>query len=247
MKRAAAIAFVVLASAACAAAEEPVASADPPRESATVTTTATTAEPTSERSTAAPSPTAPPAFTSKVSRVSRDRLPYSWRPGCPVHYRDLRLVTLSYWGFDGKPHTGELVVRKTVTDDIETVFKKLYDRRWPIRQMKLVDAYKADDYDSIDADNTSAFNCRRATGSSNWSNHAYGEAIDVNPLENPYVTASGGTAHRNAKKFTKRPMKGKGVINPGDRVVKTFAQVGWEWGGYWSGAKDYQHFSKGGG
>ncbi|GAA3121886.1 M15 family metallopeptidase [Nonomuraea salmonea] len=144
-------------------------------------------------------------------------------------------MTLSYWGFDGKPHTGELVVRKTVTDDIETVFKKLYDRRWPIRQMKLVDAYKADDYDSIDADNTSAFNCRRATGSSNWSNHAYGEAIDVNPLENPYVTASGGTAHRNAKKFTKRPMKGKGVINPGDRVVKTFAQVGWEWGGYWSG------------
>lgn len=113
--------------------------------------------------------------------------------------------------------------------------------------MKLVDAYKADDYDSIDDDNTSAFNCRRATGSSNWSNHAYGEAIDVNPLENPYVTASGSTAHRNARKFTKRPMKGKGVINPGDRVVKTFAEVGWEWGGYWSGAKDYQHFSKGGG
>jgi hypothetical protein len=182
-----------------------------------------------------------------VSAVARDRLPYSWRPGCPVHYRDLRLVTLSYWGFDDKPHTGELVVRKTVTDDIVTVFRKLYDWRWPIRQMKLVDAYKADDFDSIDADNTSAFNCRRATGSGNWSNHAYGEAIDINPRENPYVTASGDTAHENAEEFTKRPMRGKGVINPRDKVVKAFAQVGWEWGGYWSGTKDYQHFSKGGG
>ncbi|MEV5326353.1 M15 family metallopeptidase [Nonomuraea fastidiosa] len=248
MKRVAAMAFVVLASVSCAesgAGQQAAAPADRPRSSTPVTATAE--QTASDRSTATPSPTAPPPFTSKVSRVSRDRLPYSWRPGCPVHYRDLRLVTLSYWGFDGKPHIGELVVRKTVTGDIEKVFKKLYDRRWPIRKMKLVDAYKADDYDSIDNDNTSAFNCRRATGSSNWSNHAYGEAIDVNPLENPYVTASGSTAHRNARKFTKRPMKGKGVINPGDRVVKTFAEVGWEWGGYWSGAKDYQHFSKGGG
>ncbi|WP_327582292.1 M15 family metallopeptidase [Nonomuraea sp. NBC_00507] len=186
-------------------------------------------------------------FKAKVSNVSRDRLPYSWRPGCPVHYRDLRLITLSYWGFDGKPHTGELVVRETVTDDIVTVFRKLYGWRWPIKQMKLVDAYKADDFASVDADNTSAFNCRRATGSSRWSKHAYGEALDINPRENPYVTATGGTAHQNAKNFTNRPLKGIGVINPGDKVVKALAQVGWEWGGYWSSAKDYQHFSKGGG
>ncbi|MFC5823380.1 M15 family metallopeptidase [Nonomuraea insulae] len=241
MKRATAMAFVVLASVSCGAGE-PAAS---PATSAPVHETPQS--PTPVPATAEPSPTAPPAFTSKVSQVSRDRLPYSWQPGCPVHYRDLRLITLSYWGFDNKPHTGELVVRKTVTDDIETVFKKLYDWRWPIKQMKLVDAFKADDYDSIDVNNTSAFNCRRATGSSNWSNHAYGEAIDINPLQNPYVTASGSTAHQNAKKFTKRPMNGKGVINPGDKVVKAFAKVGWEWGGYWSGAKDFQHFSKGGG
>ncbi|WP_171074165.1 M15 family metallopeptidase [Nonomuraea basaltis] len=240
MKRAAAITFVVLASVSCGAAEQVAAPAPEPTTSAPVYN-----KPGSP--TAAPSPTAPPAFSAKVSKVARDRLPYSWRPGCPVHYQDLRLITLSYWGFDGKPHTGELVVRKTVTDDMVTVFKKLYAWRWPVKQMKLVDAYKADDFDSIEANNTSAFNCRRATGSSSWSNHAYGEAIDINPRENPYVTASGSTAHENAKKFTKRPMKGKGVINPGDKVVKAFSQVGWEWGGYWSGAKDYQHFSKGGG
>jgi hypothetical protein len=108
------------------------------------------------------------------------------------------------------------------------------------------EAYKGSDYASIDVDNTSAFNCRPATGSTNWSNHAYGQAVDVNPRENPYVTAGGGTAHQNAKKFTKRPMKGKGVINPGDKVVKAFASVGWGWGGSWSGTKDLQHFSSNG-
>ncbi|SEG77030.1 D-alanyl-D-alanine carboxypeptidase [Nonomuraea solani] len=248
MKRAAAMAFVVLASVSCGSGE-PVASPAPATSEPVLNTSDSPAPvPATGTATAAPGKTAPPAFAAKVTKVSRDRLPYSWRSGCPVHFRDLRLITMTYWGFDGKPHTGgELVVRKTVTDDIVTVMKKLYDWRWPIKQMKLVDAYKGDDFDSIDADNTSAFNCRPATGSSNWSNHAYGEAIDINPRENPYVTASGSTAHQNAKKFTKRPLKGKGVVNPRDRVVKAFAQVGWEWGGYWSGTKDYQHFSKGGG
>ncbi|NUP80741.1 MAG: M15 family peptidase [Nonomuraea sp.] len=236
------MAFVVLASVSCAG-QEPVASSG-----ATPTPAPTSSGPSEPTSGApTPSPTGPPEFSAKVTKIGRDRLTHSWRPGCPVSYQDLRLITMSYWGFDDKPHTGELVVRKTVTDDITTVFRKLYDWRWPIRQMKLVDVYKGDDYDSIDADNTSAFNCRPATGSSNWSNHAYGQAIDINPRENPYVTADGGTAHQNAKKFTKRPMKGKGVVNPGDKVVKAFAQVGWEWGGYWSGTKDLQHFSKGGG
>ncbi|MEU6713823.1 M15 family metallopeptidase [Nonomuraea sp. NPDC046802] len=237
------MAVVALASVACGAGES--AASQAPAASAPVQETPQSRAPVA--ATPTPSKTAPPAFDAKVTKVSRDRLPHSWRPGCPVHYRDLRLITLTYWGFDNKPHTGELVVRNTVADDIVTVFRKLYDWRWPIKQMKLVDAYKADDFASIDVDNTSAFNCRQATGSSNWSNHAYGLAIDINPRENPYITASGSTAHQNAKKFTERPMKGKGVINPGDKVVKAFAAVGWEWGGYWSGAKDYQHFSKGGG
>ncbi|MFG1708453.1 M15 family metallopeptidase [Nonomuraea sp. M3C6] len=241
MKRAAAMAFVVLASVSCGAAKQ---AAMPTTANPVLDTPGSPAPTTAAPSSATPSP---PAFSAKVSRISRDRLPYSWRPGCPVSYRDLRLITMTYWGFDDKPHTGEVVVRSTVTDDIVTVFRKLYAWRWPIKQMKLVDAYKADDFNSIEADNTSAFNCRAATGSSNWSKHAYGLAIDINPRENPYVTTSGSSAHQNAKKFTKRPTMGKGVINPGDKVVKAFAQVGWEWGGSWSGDKDYQHFSKGGG
>ncbi|MDA0638349.1 M15 family metallopeptidase [Nonomuraea sp. MCN248] len=246
MKRAATLALVVLASVACGG-RDPAASGEPAPPATSATTPATPT--TTSAPPASPSPTAtePPEFTAKVSRLSRDQLRHSWREGCPVPYSDLRLITMTYWGFDDRPHTGELVVRENVTDDIITVFRKLYDWRWPIRRMELIDVYKGDDFDSIDADNTSAFNCRRATGSSGWSKHAYGQAIDINPRENPYVTASGRTAHANAEKYTKRPMKGKGVINPGDRVVRAFEQVGWEWGGYWSGIKDYQHFSKGGG
>ncbi|MEV4581821.1 M15 family metallopeptidase [Nonomuraea jabiensis] len=246
MKRTAAMAFVVLASVSCGTGK-PAATGSVPQETAPAFESLDSPTPSPSPTTGAPGSTAPPAFSAKISRLSREQLPYSWRPGCPVHYRDLRLVTMTYWGFDDKPHTGQLVVNRAVTDDIVTVFKKLYGWRWPIERMKLVDAYKGDDFDSIEANNTSAFNCRQATGSTHWSKHAYGQAIDVNPIQNPYVTASGSTAHQASKKFTKRPMKGKGVINPGDKVVKAFDQVGWEWGGYWSGARDLQHFSKGGG
>ncbi|WP_326646359.1 M15 family metallopeptidase [Streptosporangium sp. NBC_01755] len=200
-----------------------------------------------EPTTATPTPTGPPKFSAKISPVTRQQLKYSWRPGCPVPLSDLRLITMTYWGFDDKPHTGELVVYKGVTDDIVSIFRQLYDWRWPINKMELVDVYKGDDFDSIEANNTSAFNCRPATGSSSWSKHAYGRAIDINPRENPYVSADGSVAHSNARKFAKRPVHAPGVINPGDRVVKAFQAKGWEWGGYWSGIKDYQHFSKGGG
>ncbi|GAA5057388.1 hypothetical protein HNP84_000482 [Thermocatellispora tengchongensis] len=220
-----------------------------PTQSATTQTTPTPAVTPTPTATPTPSPTrtGPPAFTSKVSKVTRDQLRYSWRPGCPVGLDDLRLVTLTYWGFDDKAHTGELVVHEDVTDDIESVFKRLYAWRFPIYKMELVDKYKGDDFDSIEANNTSAFNCRAATGSSSWSKHAYGLAIDINPRENPYVSADGSVAHKNARKFADRPVDAAGVINPGDRVVRLFASKGWEWGGYWSGTKDYQHFSKGGG
>ncbi len=171
---------------------------------------------------------------------------YSWRQGCPVPLNGLRMITMPHWGFDGKVHTGRLVVNQTVADDVVSVFKKLYGFRYPIRRMEPVDAYKGDDYASIDADNTSAFNCRAATGTTNWSEHAYGQAVDLNPLENPYVYANGSHAHRNADAYVKRPLHKPGVINAGDRVVRAFETISWGWGGYWSGAKDYQHFSKSG-
>ena len=118
----------------------------------------------------------------------------SWRPGCPVPLERLRRVTLSHWDFAGKARSGVLIVRDDVAEEVVMVFGQLFRERFPIRRIRPVDEYDGDDFTSIEADNTSAFNCRAATGSSEWSHHAYGLAIDLNPLENPYVL-DGRTSH----------------------------------------------------
>jgi len=112
--------------------------------------------------------------------------------------------------------------------------------------MQPVDAYGGSDFRSIEADNTSAFNCRRATGSTSWSEHAYGRAIDVNPIENPYVSAAGVVAHPASRPYLDRSRHRPGMAYPGGVLVEAFRSVGWGWGGDWSGVKDYQHFSANG-
>jgi hypothetical protein len=170
----------------------------------------------------------------------------SWRPGCPVGFSDLRLVTAPHWGFDGRVHSGRLVVRRTVAQPIVRVLERLYARRFPIRRMRLIDAYGASDFRSIEADNTSAFNCRRVEGTSRWSMHAYGLAIDVNPIENPYVTADGRVAHAASRPYIDRTPVRPGMAYPGGTLVESFESIGWGWGGTWSGGRDYQHFSANG-
>jgi hypothetical protein len=170
----------------------------------------------------------------------------SWHKGCPVGLDGLRLLTLTHWGFDGNVHTGVLVVNAGYAKAIVSVFRQLYAIRFPIRRMRLVDDYGASDYASIEADNTSAFNCRRATGSTHWSEHAYGRAIDLNPIENPYV-ANGETSHTASRRYLNRAKRLKGMVHAGDAVVRAFGSIGWGWGGSWPGSvKDYQHFSASG-
>jgi hypothetical protein len=196
-------------------------------------------------SAAATRPTDPAAFAARIRRIpSRATVRYSWRPGCPVPLSGLRLIEMTYWGFDKKPHQGRMVINAREAKDIVKVFERLYDGRYPIRRMELVDKYKGSDFDSIEANNTSAFNCRSATGSSSWSQHAYGLAVDINPCENPYVTADGSVAHKDCVKYRNRDRRGPGVIHRGDKVYRAFASIGWEWGGLWSGTRDYQHFSR---
>jgi hypothetical protein len=167
----------------------------------------------------------------------------SWHRGCPVGLADLRLVTLTYRGFDGGDHTGRLIANRDAASALVAVFRRLYAARFPIRRIEPVDRYGGDDYRSIEADNTSAFNCRTATGSTRWSNHAYGRAIDVNPIENPYV--SGGTSsHRASAPYLDRTRHRPGMAYVGGVLVDAFQSVGWGWGGSWSGSvRDYQHFS----
>jgi len=195
--------------------------------------------------TGTPSPTGPPKFEAEISKVTAEQLRHSWRKGCPVPLSGLRMITMPYWGFDEKAHEGgRLVINAKVAQKIAGVFEKLYEDRYPIHKMVPVDEFKGDDFDSIEANNTSAFNCRQATGSSNWSRHAYGMAVDLNPCQNPYVSTSGTIAHPSCKKYYKtRNAEDPGVITAGDNVVKAFGSIGWKWGGYWAGTKDYQHFS----
>ncbi len=160
--------------------------------------------------------------------------------------RDLRAVTLRHWGFDGAVRTGTVIVHRDAAAEIVRVFQRLYAERFPIRRLTPVDAYGANDFRSIEADNTSAFNCRFVEGTSRWSEHAYGRAIDVNPIENPYVSRRGRTSHVASRSYVKRTPVRPGMAVEGGALVRAFDAAGWGWGGRWSGIKDYQHFSASG-
>jgi D-alanyl-D-alanine carboxypeptidase len=183
--------------------------------------------------------------SSKLGHAQRKRMKgRSWHRGCPVGLGKLRLLEVSHWGFDGDSHRGELVVHQRVAKRIVKVMRSLYRDRFPIRRMKLIDEYGGDDHRSMDADNTSAFNCRFVSGSPGvWSQHAYGRAIDINPVENPYVTGS-HVSPPAGRPYADRSRDAKGMIKGGDHIVRAFRRAGWKWGGRWSGGtRDYQHFS----
>jgi hypothetical protein len=180
-----------------------------------------------------------------IDAYTRERMTgVSWHRGCPVGLGELRLLTLTHWGFDGEIHRGRLVVNRNAATAMLRTMRNLFRLRYPIRQMRLVDAYGADDHRSMAADNTSAFNCRFVAGSGGvWSEHAYGRALDLNPLENPYVTESGYVSPPGGAPYANRSQHAKGLIHRGGKVVAAFAAVGWEWGGNWPWPRDYQHFS----
>ena len=180
---------------------------------------------------------------SAIDPSTRRRMRWSWRRGCPVGPVELRLLRVDHWGFDRRVHRGELVVHRDHARRILLVMEKLFGARYPIQRLRLVDAYRADDDRSMAANNTSGFNCRRVSGTSRWSEHAYGRAIDLNPLRNPYVTRGGRVSPPAGRSYADRARRAAGMIHHGDKVVRAFAAAGWEWGGHWSGARDYQHFS----
>lgn len=186
-------------------------------------------------------------FAGNVAPISaalaKEMTGVSWRPGCPVALRDLRVVTATHRGLDGRDRTGRLIVNTDVAARVLAVLRRLYADGFPIRRMVPVDAYGGSDFRSIEADNTSAFNCRYVDGTRRYSQHAYGRAIDVNPIENPYVTTAGTTSHPGSTPYLRRAPFRPGMAVDGHALVRAFDAIGWGWGGRWSGAKDYQHFS----
>lgn len=193
---------------------------------------------------------APVRFEGGVSRIGSvlraELTGRNWHPGCPVPIDDLRVVRVSYWTFDREVAQGPLVVNATVARDVLSVFRRLFRVRFPIHRIGLPPRYRpprrSDWYSTRDL--TSAFNCRPATGNpGSLSQHSYGWAIDVNPLENPYIGPDGKVLRRAAKPFLDRTRRVAGMIHPGDVVVRAFAAIGWRWGGDWHTLKDYMHFS----
>lgn len=181
-------------------------------------------------------------FSGAVAPVTAADLPSSWRPGCPVGPDELRLLTIAYWGFDDQPHAGALVVHAGVAESVLGVFEELYRQRFPISRMEPVEAFGGDDDASMAADNTSSFNCRYAVapGPPRWSRHAYGRAIDVNPVENPYLLG-GEVLPPAGAAYIDRDAYRVGMAVDGGPLTSAFAAAGWSWGGHWA-APDYQHF-----
>ena len=199
-----------------------------------------------------PAPAAVSVFRGRVLRIGpelRDRLiGRNWTPGCPVPLRDLRLVEVSYWNFDGEVQRGPLVLNESVASDVLWVFRRLFRAHFPIEEIKLAAKdrpIRPEDYwDKSRRSVTASFNCRLATGSTTTlSQHSYGWAIDIDPLQNPYVRNDGTVLRAIALPFRNRSLHREGMIHEGDVVVRSFARIGWEWGGHWHTLKDYMHFS----
>ncbi|MBO9534083.1 MAG: M15 family metallopeptidase [Solirubrobacteraceae bacterium] len=187
-----------------------------------------------------------PAFSGTITPLSaaarKAMTPSAWRKGCPVGLSSLRAVRVRYVGFDGRAQLGTIVVHRAHAERTVRAFRALYVARFPVRRIHPIERYRGSDDRSIDADNTSAFNCRRVTGGTGWSEHAYGRAIDLNPIENPYILG-GRTSHKASERFLDRSRVRPGMAVEGSIAVKAFTHAGFRWGGRWTNPVDTQHFS----
>jgi hypothetical protein len=182
-------------------------------------------------------------FHSRIVAVPVDVLDRStWSSQCPVSRDQLRYVTVGFRGFDGRAHTGELLVNRRVAQGVVSVFGTLFAAGWPIEEMRITSQVDLDAPPTGDGNDTSAFACRPVTGATSWSQHAYGLAIDLNPFQNPYL--SGRTVLPElASAYKDRALRRPGMNTPTSVPVRAFASIGWGWGGNYRSLKDYMHFS----
>ncbi len=219
----------------CTSAPQPPAAAAP----ASVTPSAP-----STPSSRAAAPAAPAPAAAIVHPVTSTDLGASWRPGCPVGPEQLRRVEVNHIGLDGRTHRGALIVNHDLVSEVIAIFEQLYELRYPIEKIRTVDRYPgADDELSMRDNNTSGFNCRGIPGTDHWSQHAYGRAIDVNPLLNPFIDSAGVFEPANAAPYLDRGRSDPGLLHNGDPAGLVFTNPGWEWGGVWRTPIDCQHFA----
>jgi hypothetical protein len=210
--------------------------------------------------TPARSPSASPAeaerarFAGRISPIppslANEMRGTTWRPGCPVPLSGLRLLRFNYVGFDGEIKRGPMVANASVAEDVLSVFERLFEGEFPIKRVGLAREFKESRLEEDPHTRrsvTASFNCRvvvtPAGAGTTFSQHSYGLAVDINPVQNPYVSSDGWVRNRFARPYVDRSRDLIGMIHEGDLVVRSFAAIGWEWGGRWSSGKDYMHFS----
>ena len=197
----------------------------------------------------APSPPPKPTFSGTQgplpAALRAQMTGVTWREGCPVHLDDLAVIEASHWTFDGTVAEGQLIVAAPDADAVLGVLRRLFEAEFPIHKMRPAWEYGGSDDASMADNNTSAFNCRKKTGGSSWSEHSYGRAIDINTVQNPYVRGS-KVLPPAGEAFVDRDPTVAGLITADGPVVAAFRDIGWKWGGSWSSLKDYQHFSASG-
>jgi len=196
-------------------------------------------------------------FAGRISQIppalEHEMTGTTWHEGCPVAIADLRLLRFNYRGFDGQIKRGPMVVNASVASDVLWVFGQLFDAGFPMKRVGLSRAFherRWEDDPDTRRSVTASFNCRVVVTpdgpGDEFSQHAYGLAVDVNPLQNPFVRSDGWVHNRFAEPYVDRSQDLLGMVHDGDVLVDAFAAIGWAWGGHWSGDKDYMHFSQSG-
>ena len=187
-----------------------------------------------------------PAFTEQAipPEVEARMRGNSYPENATVPLDELRYLRLAYYDFEGRQQMGEMVCNKAIAQDLLEIFRALYEAQYPICSIRLVDDFGGSDDASMEADNTSCFNFRTVPGQRNLSRHALGMAVDVNPLENPYITRRGQVMPAGAEKYVDRTQSFPHKIDRDDLCYRLFQEHGFSWGGAWQNSKDYQHFQK---
>ena len=160
-----------------------------------------------------------------------------------VSFDNLRVINVHHCDYQGQDKDGVIVVNEKVADEVSDIFKELYEKRYPIEKIGLIDDYDANDVASMVANNTSSFCFRYIEGTKKISKHGYGLAIDINPKCNPQVT-KGKVYPSTSDRYADRELEEIGMIKKGDDCYNAFISRGWTWGGDWNSTKDYQHFEK---
>jgi hypothetical protein len=194
-----------------------------------------------------PTPESSPRFRATISSIGPAtiaRMGTSWRPRCPVPLEDLRSIVMPFWDFDGEVQTGELIVHRRHARGVVSVFEQLFAIRFPIERMEPANGYMGNDPPLAQFNNTVGFNCRAPVGGGReWSEHSLGTAVDINPDQNPYVSRSGRIEPPFGAPWADRTVREPGMIDRAHVAVRAFRAIGWRWGGFWKGTKDYMHFS----